>query len=199
MSAPGLVALGDSFVEGRGDPAAAGGYRGWVPRLGGQLGLRPSVIRNLGTHGATTGDVVGRQLPVAARAELYGVVAGVNDLVSAFDADRFEDNLNTLFGTLSATGATVFTADYPDIPARLPVPEGFRALLRERFAFANAVMARVTADHGVLLLNLSARPDWELAGTWTEDGLHPSPSGHRLFAAAAAELISSTTATTVAA
>ncbi|MTE14580.1 SGNH/GDSL hydrolase family protein [Nocardia aurantiaca] len=199
MTAAGLVALGDSFVEGRGDPAPAGGYRGWVARLGGQLGLRPAAVRNLGVHGATTSDVVREQLPRAARAELYGVVVGVNDLVSAFDPEAFEANLNTLFGALRATGATVFTADYPDIPARLPVPDGFRGLLRERFAFANAAMARVTADHGVLLLDLSARSEWERAGTWTEDGLHPSPSGHRLFAASAAELISSTTATTVAA
>ncbi|WP_040857196.1 SGNH/GDSL hydrolase family protein [Nocardia niigatensis] len=199
MSTPGLIALGDSFTEGRGDPAAAGGYRGWVTRLGGQLGMRPGAIRNLGVHGATTGDVLRQQLPRAGRTELYGVVAGVNDLVSAFDPEAFEDNLNALFGTLTGTGATVFTADYPDIPARLPVPENFRGLLRERFAFANAVMARVTAAHGVLLLDLSARPEWELAATWTEDGLHPSPSGHRLFAAAAAELIASTTATIVAA
>ncbi|APA99369.1 SGNH/GDSL hydrolase family protein [Nocardia seriolae] len=199
MTGVGLVALGDSFVEGRGDPAPAGGYRGWVARLGAQLGLRPHAVRNLGVHGATTGDVLRAQLPLAVRAELYGVVVGVNDLVSAFDPEAFEANLDALFGSLRATGATVFTADYPDIPARLPVPDGFRTLLRERFTFANAAMARVTADHGVLLLELSAHPDWERAGTWTEDGLHPGPSGHRLFAAGAAELISSITATTVAA
>ncbi|AHH17982.1 putative lipolytic enzyme [Nocardia nova SH22a] len=199
MSAAGLVALGDSFVEGRGDPAPGGGYRGWVPRLGGALGLRPAAIRNHGTHGATTGDVVARQLPAVVRAPLYGVVVGVNDLVSAFDPAAFEDNLHTVFGTLRDRGATVFTADYPDIPARLPVPEGFRALLRERFGFANRAVARVAAEHGALLLDLSARPEWELGGTWTGDGLHPSPSGHRLFAAAAAELIAATTASTVAA
>ncbi|MRH88306.1 SGNH/GDSL hydrolase family protein [Nocardia sp. SYP-A9097] len=199
MTGPGLTALGDSFVEGRGDPAASGGYRGWVPRLGGQLGLRPAAIRNFGTHGATTGDVVRGQLPMASRSEVYGVVVGVNDLVSAFDPSAFEHNLDALFGTLCAGGATVFTADYPDIPARLPVPEKFRGLLRERFDFANTVLARITAEHGALLLDLAARPEWERPEMWTEDGLHPSPLGHRLFAAAAAELISSTTATTVAA
>ncbi|MCU1645381.1 MAG: hypothetical protein JWN03_5656 [Nocardia sp.] len=195
----GLTALGDSFVEGRGDPATSGGYRGWVSRLGGQLGLRPAAIRNYGTHGATTSDVVRVQLPTAARAGVYGVVVGVNDLVSAFAPEVFEANMNTIFGTLCAGGATVITADYPDIPARLPVPENFRSLLRERFDFANTVLARVAANHGALLLDLAARPDWARPEMWTEDGLHPSPLGHRLFAVAAAELISSTTATTVAA
>lgn len=201
MIAAGLTALGDSFVEGRGDPAAAGGYRGWVTRLGGQLGLRPTMIRNFGTHGATTGDVVASQLASAAsaRAGLYGVVVGVNDLVSAYDAGRFADNLHTIFSTLRAREATVFTASYPDIPARLPVPDSFRALLRERFATANDVLARVTDDTGTLLLDIAARPEWARPEVWTADGLHPSPVGHRLFAATAAELIASATATTVAA
>ncbi|MEU4596809.1 SGNH/GDSL hydrolase family protein [Nocardia sp. NPDC023988] len=202
MIAAGLTALGDSFVEGRGDPAATGGYRGWVARLGGQLGLRPTTIRNFGTHGATTGDVVASQLAPAtsaARAGLYGVVVGVNDLVSAYDEARFADNLHTIFTTLRAEDATVFTASYPDIPARLPVPDGFRALLRERFTAANDVLARVTDDTGTLLLDIAARPEWARPEVWTADGLHPSPVGHRLFAAAAAELIASATATTVAA
>ena len=52
---------------------------------------------------------------------------------------------------------------------------------------------------GAVVVDLAARPEWERPEMWTEDGLHPSPLGHRLFAVAAAELISSTTATTVAA
>ncbi|WP_405163355.1 SGNH/GDSL hydrolase family protein [Nocardia sp. NBC_01499] len=201
MSVPGLTALGDSFVEGRGDAAAGGGYRGWVPRLGGQLGLRPAAVRNFGVHGATTTVVVEQQLrrAVSARAGLFGVVVGVNDLVSDFDAARFERNLTTVFETLRASGATVFAASYPDIPARLPVPDSFRALLRERFDFANAVLTEVTADTGTLLLDIATEPDWALPEVWTADGLHPSSLGHHMFAAGAAELIASRTATTVAA
>ncbi|MFI6364229.1 SGNH/GDSL hydrolase family protein [Nocardia sp. NPDC050630] len=197
----GLTALGDSFVEGRGDAATGGGYRGWVSRLGGQLGLRPAAVRNFGTHGATTSMVLEHQLrlAVSTRASLFGVVVGVNDLVSDFDSDRFERNLWTVFDTLGGTGATVFTASYPDIPARLPVPDGFRALLRDRFVFANAVLAAVTAETGTLLLDIAALPEWEQPEVWTADGLHPSSLGHHMFAAGAAELIASRTATTVAA
>ncbi|MBF6183925.1 MULTISPECIES: SGNH/GDSL hydrolase family protein [Nocardia] len=196
-----LIALGDSFVEGRGDTAPGGGYRGWVPRLGGQLGLRPAAVRNLGQHGATTTTVLDDQLPQAfsARAALYGVVVGVNDLVSDFHEARFERNLRTLFTSLRATGATVFTAGYPDIPARLPVPPGMCTLLRERFAFANTVLGAVTADTGTLLLDLASDPAWERPEMWTADGLHPAPLGHHLFAVTAADLIAAHTATIVAA
>ncbi|GAA5061626.1 SGNH/GDSL hydrolase family protein [Nocardia callitridis] len=197
----GLTALGDSFVEGRGDDKIGGGYRGWVPRLGGQLGLRPAAVRNFGVHGATTTAVLESQLSeaVSTRGALYGVVVGVNDLVSDFDADRFQRNIRTIFATLRAGGATVFTASYPDIPARLPVPDRFRALLRERFVFANSVLAEVTADTGALLLDIAVEDRWARQELWTADGLHPSSLGHRQFAAGAAELIASTTATTVAA
>ncbi|MFC0453334.1 SGNH/GDSL hydrolase family protein [Rhodococcus jostii] len=201
MTGQGLTVLGDSFVEGRGDPVQDGGYRGWVPRFAGQIGLRSSRVRNLGTHGATTGDVVETQLASAlgSRAPLVGVVVGVNDLVSDYAPDRFARNLRTIFGDLRGSGATVFTATYPDIPARLPVPDGFKSLLRERFAEANDVLVDVVTDTGSLLIDLRAGTEWGRDDMWTSDGLHPSPEGHRSFAAAAADLVSRASATTLAA
>ena len=201
MSLASLTVVGDSFVEGRGDPIDGGGYRGWVPRFAGQMGMRGRGIRNFGTHGATTSDVLETQIPdaVAGRSPLYGVVVGVNDLVSDYVRRRFEDNLHAIFGELRTGGATVFTATYPDIPARLPVPERFKALLRERFTEANVALAEVTRSTGTLLLDIAASPQWSHADMWTSDGLHPSPTGHREFALSAAELVSNSTATTLAA
>ena len=71
-----LTALGDSFVEGRGDPSHAGSWHGWVPRLAEMLGIAPSSVRNLGVHMATTQDVVDRQLgtALANKSPLIGVV-----------------------------------------------------------------------------------------------------------------------------
>lgn len=196
-----LVAIGDSFVEGRGDDLPRGGYRGWVNRFGQQLGLRPAAIRNLGTHGATTREVLDRQLPPALgdRASLYAVVCGVNDLVSDFDRGEFESNVRTLFTSLRATGSPVLTANYPDIPARLPVPNGFRGLLRERFVFANATLAAVAAETGTLLLDLAGDPVWAQSDVWTSDGLHPSSHGHSIFATTAANAVTARTSSLVAA
>lgn len=201
MSGHALTVIGDSFVEGRGDPAPHGGYRGWAPRLATQLGLRATKVHNFGTHGATTTDVVHSQLSPAltTKAPLIGVVVGVNDLVSDYDEARFVRNVRTIFTALTDTGATVLTATYPDIPARLPVPDNFKTLLRIRFTEANHALADVTAHTGTLLLDLAATPEWGRDELWTSDGLHPSPTGHRHFAAAAAELIAHTTATTIAA
>lgn len=201
MSAATLTVVGDSFVEGRGDPVEGGGFRGWVPRFAGQIGLRGNKVRNFGTHGATTAHVLDVQLPgaFATRSSLYGVVVGVNDLVSDYERPRFEDNLHAIFDKLRTGGATVFTATYPDIPTRLPVPEQFRELLRERFTEANAALVDVTRTTRTLLLDIAASPQWSEDEMWTSDGLHPSSTGHREFAASAVELVYQTTATTLAA
>lgn len=195
MAAIRMTVLGDSFVEGRGDPVPGGGWHGWVPRFAGALGLPATAVRNLGTHGATTTDVLARQLPkaLAPKTPLIGVVCGVNDLVSAYDPDTFRDNLRTLFRALRGFDTTVFTAGYPDIPGNLPVPGSFRRLLRERFAAANAVLAEVTRETGTLRLDLASRPEWADRAYWSADGLHPSPHGHAAFADAMAELVTEAT------
>ncbi|RNG34165.1 SGNH/GDSL hydrolase family protein [Streptomyces botrytidirepellens] len=191
MPAIRLSALGDSFVEGRGDPGPAGAWYGWVPRLAELLGVPGERVRNLGTHQATTQQVVDDQLPraLANKPPVIGVIVGVNDLVSDFDPDRFRDNLATIFGRLTGMDTVVFTATYADIPANLPVPESFRALLRERFAMANEMLGAITADTGTLCLDVTTVAEWSRPEMWSADGLHPSPRGHQWFAESVAGLL----------
>ncbi|MEU5695100.1 SGNH/GDSL hydrolase family protein [Actinosynnema sp. NPDC020468] len=195
-----LAVLGDSFVEGRGDPHPGGGYRGWVPRLAESLRLPRGTVRNTGTHGATTQDVVDSQLPGALvhKAPLIGVIVGVNDLVSDYDPVRFERNLTVLFGALGGADTTVVTATYPDIPANLPVPDAFRDLLRSRFTEANTTLRRVTAAAGALCLDIARAPEWRDRALWSADGLHPSPLGHRRFAESVLDLVDRATGLTAA-
>lgn len=186
-----LTALGDSFVEGRGDPSHAGSWHGWVPRLAEMLGIAPSSVRNLGVHMATTQDVVDRQLgaALANKSPLIGVVVGVNDLLSDFDLARMRRNLSTIFGNLAGMDTVVFTATYADIPRNLPLPETFRGLLRSRFAAANEALAEITRASGALCLDVTAPSQWADPAFWAADGLHPSPLGHRHFAEGVAGLL----------
>jgi lysophospholipase L1-like esterase len=187
----GLTALGDSFVEGRGDPSDAGAWHGWVPRLAEMLGVPPAGVRNLGAHMATTQDVVDRQLGTALlhKSPLIGVVVGVNDLLSDFDLTRMRRNLSTVFASLAGMDTVVFTATYADIPRNLPLPESFRRLLRTRFAAANETLAEITRATGTLCLDVTTPPRWSDPAWWAADGLHPSPLGHKHFAADIAELL----------
>jgi lysophospholipase L1-like esterase len=186
-----LTALGDSFVEGRGDPAPGGAWYGWVPQLAEILGIPAPGVRNLGAHMATTQDVVDRQLDTAllCKSPLIGVVVGVNDLLTDFDLARMRRNLSTIFGQLAGTDTVVFTATYADIPGNLPVPETFRGLLRTRFAAANEALAQITRASGAACLDVTAPPQWSDPAFWAADGLHPSPLGHKHFAEGVADLL----------
>ena len=191
MSAIRLSALGDSFVEGRGDLAPDGSWHGWVARLAEMLGVPPSGVRNLGTHQATTQDVVDYQLRRALvnKSPLIGVIVGVNDLISDFDPGRLRRNLATIFGRLGGMDTVVFTATYADIPGNLAVPETFRALLRGRFAAANDVLREITLAAGTLCLDVTTLPEWSEPAMWSADGMHPTPMGHQRFAETMAGLL----------
>lgn len=191
----GLVVLGDSFAEGRGDPDGAGGFTGWVPRVAHRLGI--DAVLNLGEYGATTNDVVERQLDKIADVDtpLLGIAVGGNDLVRAYDHEGFRRNLTTIFdaalGSATAPGRRVFTHDYPDIPGKLPgIPQEHRATLRARFAEANGFLAELCAERGVVCYRLSAAPLCADPDMWNPDGIHPSALGHRAIAEEIAALLS---------
>ncbi|MCM3882743.1 SGNH/GDSL hydrolase family protein [Frankia sp. R82] len=191
MPAARFTALGDSFVEGRGDVATDGSYIGWARRFARRMGVSPRETRNLGAYQATTQVVVDTQLhqALARKSPLIGVIVGVNDLVQDYAPDRFTANLRTIFESLSGLDTTVFTASYPDIPANLPLPEEFRGLLRERFAYANEVLREVCAATHTLHLDIAADADWSGRALWSADGLHPNTGGHSRFADDMADLV----------
>jgi lysophospholipase L1-like esterase len=187
----GMVVLGDSFAEGRGDPDGAGGHIGWVPRVAHRLGIDD--VLNLGAYNATTQDVVDSQLGKVAGVEapLVGVAIGGNDLVRAYDHETFRRNLTTIFDAVAGPGRRVFTHDYPDIPGKLPgLPEDHRTLLRARFAEANAFLAGLCAERGVVRYALSEAPLCDDPEMWYPDGIHPSSLGHRTIAGEIAALLS---------
>jgi lysophospholipase L1-like esterase len=114
---------------------------------------------------------------------------GVNDLLSDFDLSRMRRNLSTIFGSLAGMDTVVFTATYADIPQNLPLPETFRRLLRTRFAEANGALAEITRATGALCLDVTTPAQWSDPAFWAEDGLHPSPRGHKHFADGVADLL----------
>ncbi len=187
-----MVVLGDSFAEGRGDPGPGGTFVGWVPRAARLLGIAEESVLNLGAYGALTQDVVDTQLTRIAGVEtpLLGVAVGGNDLVRAYDPDRFRENLRTIVEAVTAPGRTVFTHDYPDIPGRIPgLPEETRTLLRGRFDEANAFLAELCAERGVLRYGLATAELTRDAAMWYPDGIHPSTLGHRTIAVEIATML----------
>ncbi|WP_037360943.1 SGNH/GDSL hydrolase family protein [Amycolatopsis orientalis] len=187
-----LTVIGDSFAEGRGAPVRPdGSFAGFTVHLAQSLGIRGPVL-NLGSYGATTQDVVDRQLAVALAnpAPLMGVIVGGNDLVTDYDPERFRRNLRTIYTRLVAPGRLVFTTNWPRIPDRLPgLPDAARAVLRRRFAEANDYLGRLAPELGLACLDLANAPVTADPVMWCPDGMHPSAAGHELIGAAMADLV----------
>lgn len=187
-----LTVIGDSFAEGRGAAKRAdGSFAGFTVHLAQSLGIRGPVL-NLGSYGATTQDVVDRQLAAALAnpAPLMGVIVGGNDLVTDYDPERFRRNLRTIYTSLAAPGRLVFTTNWPRIPDRLPgLPDAARAVLRQRFAEANDYLGRLVPELGLVCLDLANAPVTADPVMWCPDGMHPSAAGHELIGAAMADLV----------
>ncbi|MCM3883223.1 GDSL-type esterase/lipase family protein [Frankia sp. R82] len=181
-----LVVIGDSFVEGRGDPDPHGsGYRGWLPTFAGLLGLRADECRNHGEHLATTASVVDRQLDAvrSTRPRLAGMIAGFNDIVGEYQPAEFRSNLATIFGTMTRHASLAFTGTYPDVTRRMSLTAPVRAELRSRIQDANAALREIAAQLDLVCLDVDhSETDWDDDVLWSDDGIHPSRAGHLRFA-----------------
>src|SRR5206468_3308361 len=182
------VALGDSTVEGVG---ATSPDRNYVSRLHERLrAVYPTArVVNLGAGGATSADVLRRQLDraIELRPHLVTLSIGPNDITTRVPVAAYERNLDTILGRLriETTAVTVVNL-IPD----LVVTPRFRAH-RERDALGrqtvlfNEALERRSRAHGAELVDLYAasrrevpvRP--ELIGA---DGYHPSDVGYARWA-----------------
>jgi acyl-CoA thioesterase I len=182
------VALGDSTVEGVG---ASSPEMTYVGRLFAALRVVYPFARleNLGRGGATSADVIARQLPraLAARPDLVTLSVGPNDITTRVTAETYERNVATIFAALSEqTTALVVASLIPDLgvtPRFNTTPE--RDAVARRSVLFNEVLRRRARGAGVVLVDLYTasrrevpkRP--ELVG---RDGYHPSDLGYARWA-----------------
>ena len=177
------VAIGASDAVGVGarDPER----EGWPARLHQRL-PGGSTLVNLGVSGSRLDQALEQQLPVATglRPDVVTVWLAVNDLSAGVPLERYAADLETLLGSLEATGATVLVGNVPDL-ALLPAfqPMDSRAL-RARVDAWNAKIAEVVAHHDAVLVDLRAlsheqaqHPEYVSA-----DGFHPSSEGYARLA-----------------
>ncbi|HEV8615227.1 MAG TPA: SGNH/GDSL hydrolase family protein [Methylomirabilota bacterium] len=183
------VAVGDSTVEGVG---ASSPELTYVARLGARLReVYPrAVTTNLGVGGATSADVLRRQLDraVALRPALVTMSIGPNDITTGVRVERYERNVEAILRRLDAdTTALVVVNLLPD----LAITPRFRGKEKEALVGGltvrfNDALARQARAHGAALVDLytasrtevPARPD--LVGA---DGYHPSDDGYERWAA----------------
>ena len=187
---PGVyVALGASDAVGVGAQRPA--QEGWVPRVHAGLPAGTQLV-NLGISGATLGDVIERQLPVAldARPRWATLWPGVNDLRAGVDEAAFGRDLDLVLGELDRIeGITVVVLNIPDLRLLPVFGGGNAARLDATVQRRNALIAEAARRHGALLVDLYAgqlelaqHPEYISA-----DGFHPSSAGYARIADLALE------------
>jgi lysophospholipase L1-like esterase len=134
--------LGDSFTGARG-PAGAR----WADRLAGRLArTNPDLEgRNFAEPGATSADVLERQVPRALEfaPDLVTVVCGLNDVLLAAHPDigPYAAQLTEMICLLreGAPGVMIVTATCPNHASRLPLTERVRERLENAVELLNEV------------------------------------------------------------
>jgi lysophospholipase L1-like esterase len=184
------VAMGDSFTAGF-EP----GKPRWPDELARALGAEEH-YENLASVGATSEEVERDQLPRALELEpdVVTLVCGANDVLLSTrpDPEPYAVRLSRMFARLrrAAPHAEILTATYPDLARFVDLRPRSRVRVEKGMRRFNAACRDVAHRHGIALLEGSDHPAVHRRATFAEDGIHPSPEGHRR---AAAEFLASLT------
>lgn len=162
---------------------------GWVREIA-QSGRLQGDIVNVGTSGHRLVDLVARweRDVIAQVPTLVSVAIGINDTWRRYDDDDptsvedFEhDYRAVLQRTVDATGARLVLCE----PFLLPVEPAMRAW-REDLDPKIAVVHRLAREFDAALVPFDAHLNAEAGRTpmehLAEDGIHPTPLGHRIMA-----------------
>lgn len=181
-----LVALGDSFTEGIGDPdpRREGGLRGWADRVAEELSAHQPgfAYANLAVRGLLLQQIFDRQLGPALelKPDLVTLSAGGNDMVfRRSDPDRLAEKIDVGVEQLARSGATVVLFAGPDWGAT-PV----FSQIRGKVAIFNENLHTVAARHDAVMVDLWFLRELTHPGMWDPDRLHFSPLGHHTIATA---------------
>jgi lysophospholipase L1-like esterase len=174
----GLVALGDSITNGRGEPALGVHPQSWAQWVAEVLDLP---FTKLATDGAQTRDVLAEQVPrLDGPYDLGCVFAGVNDVrAPGFDAAAYERDLRAIVDAVAAQSARVVLLTIPvDLgrPRAAPKPARANAIIR--------TIAAATPNTTLVALD-------DLAGApfLLPDAVHPTARGQLEIADRAARAV----------
>jgi lysophospholipase L1-like esterase len=177
-----FVALGDSFTAGQGCDAR----ERWADRLAASLRVRHRELayHNLAVDGATSAEVLDQVGPaLQLEPDLVTVVCGANDVIRSVRPDiagyggRLASILDRLLAGLPRPA--IVTATTPESWRFLELRPRTRARVVTGIRELNEVTRVVARSRSVPVLDVVGHPGLQERENFLEDGLHPSPTGHR--------------------
>lgn len=182
-----VVALGDSFTEGVGEPVEGLELRSSIDHMA--TVMRRSCpdlsYTNLAKRGRMASEVREQQLEtaLALSPDFVSVIAGANDaLKGQWQADRYERELRTMLEAFGDAHATVFMASWPDWTKRLPLPVVRLAHLQAQLEEGNAITRSLADEFGAIFLDVWDTPIGDDPAYWSADQIHPNARGYLAYA-----------------
>ncbi len=175
-----LVALGDSFTEGIGDPSpgSPGGNRGWADRVAEVLAASVDdfAYANLAVRGKLIEQIIADQVEpaLALNPDLITFCAGGNDVIRpGTDPDEIAARFEDAVIRLSSSGATVVVITGIDV-AFTPVFRPFRG----KIAIYNENVRAVAERYDCIVADQWALKEIQDPRFFADDRLHLNPLGH---------------------
>ena len=188
-----LVAVGDSFTEGVGDPypETVGGtvvFRGWADRLAEHLAEHLGKVEyaNLAVRGKLMRQIVTDQIPPALEMapDLVVLSAGGNDLLRpGGDPDRLATVLDHTVARLRSAGSQVLLFTGANIG------KGYMRATLGLFARYYMNVRAIADKYGCFLVYQWSMKVLDDTRAWDEDRLHMSSEGHRRVGLRVAEVL----------
>ena len=175
-----MVAIGDSFTEGIGDPEPSlpGGHRGWADRVAEVLASQVPdfAYANLAVRGKLIGQIVSTQIEpaLALKPDLVTFSAGGNDVIRpGGDPDAVAALFESAVAELSSQGATVVVFTGIDT-AFTPVFRGIRG----RVAIYNENIRAIAERYDCIVADQWALKEVQDMRFFADDRLHYNSLGH---------------------
>lgn len=175
-----MVAVGDSFTEGIGDPEPSlpGGHRGWADRVAEVLSSQVPdfAYANLAVRGKLIGQIRAEQLEpaLALNPDLVTFSAGGNDVIRpGGDPDAVAGQFEDAVAALSSQGATVVVFTGIDT-AFTPVFRGIRG----RVAIYNENIRGIADRYDCIVADQWALKTVQDMRFFDDDRLHMNALGH---------------------
>lgn len=187
-----VVWLGDSLAAGLG--AIAPDVT--LPRLVASHSDRRTRLHVFATPGATSVDVVERQLPaliqlrhglgqIGQRIDAVGVTVGANDIAAFTSRRRFRRNIAAIASAVD--GAPLILVSIPGLADAIRLPHPLRALASVRGRWLDRVLQQAAeSSDRIHYANVWQRPPWierrHRAHFLSADRFHPSGAGYAVWA-----------------
>lgn len=148
----------------------------------------PVRVLNLSESGATTSDVMRDQVTRIPHgdARLVLMSVGVNDLTRSLHPAEFGRRFEAIIAAIrTRTTAPIVVSNLPDVSLARAVWPELRPALAARVDAYNAVVERVSRDHGLALFDICALTRKQLPSHpeyLSADGFHPSDRGYEAWA-----------------